>query len=285
MRDDFAVLILSHGRADKVRTIQTLKRCGYTGKTYIVIDDMDDQEARYRELYGDMVVQFDKRKASEGSDVMDADDDMRIVLYARNSCFEIAKKLGLTYFLELDDDYNAFDLRYEDNGSLRAYSVDDMDSLCDAMIEFLETSGAQTVAFAQAGDLIGGIDGTKFKQQVLRKAMNSFFCKVDRPFQFIGRINEDANTYALLGSQGKLFLTITRVALTQALTQTNEHGLTDVYLKYGTYVKSFYTVMCMPSAVKVYWMQAKHTRMHHMVSWDYCVPKILSDRWKKHGEE
>ena len=48
----------------------------------------------------------------------------------------------------------------------------------------------------------------------MRKAMNSFICSVDRPFQFVGRINEDVNTYVLLGSRG-VFLSILQIGLDQ----------------------------------------------------------------------
>ena len=39
MRDDFAVFILTHGRARQQKTLATLKKCGYTGKLFLVIDD------------------------------------------------------------------------------------------------------------------------------------------------------------------------------------------------------------------------------------------------------
>lgn len=282
-RNDFAVFILSHGRADNILTIPTLREMGYSGKIYIIIDDMDDQAERYRELYGDAVIQFDKAEAAKKSDVMDADDDMRIVLYARNTCHSIAKDLGLTYFLELDDDYTGFEFRVARGKVLRGYEVHDFDRICDEMIRFLEVSGALTVAFAQGGDFIGGVKATVYRQELTRKAMNSFFCKTDRPFQFLGRINEDVNAYTLLGSRGGLFFTLGKIMLVQLQTQANERGLTDVYLKYGTYVKSFYSVMCMPSAVKVSLMGSTHKRMHHKVRWDNCVPQILSERWRKHG--
>ena len=281
MRDDFAVLILSHGRADRVITVQTLRKCGYTGKIYIIIDDQDSEEEEYYKRYGDSVIKFNKEEAAKQSDVMDQDDDMRIVLYARNVCHRIAKDLGLTYFLELDDDYNEFRFRKEKDGILTSVHMSHLGDLFDAIIDFLEVSGAVTVAMAQSGDFIGGIGSNVWKKQLARKAMNSFFCKVDRPFQFLGRINEDVNAYTLLSSQGKLFFTVARTTLNQIQTQANAHGLTDVYLKYGTYVKSFYTVMCMPSAAKVQMLNTAHSRVHHKIIWDRCTPQIISDKYKK----
>lgn len=41
--EDFCVFILTHGRANNVETCKTLKRCGYTGKVYLLVDDEDDQ--------------------------------------------------------------------------------------------------------------------------------------------------------------------------------------------------------------------------------------------------
>ena len=35
MDNNFAVFILTHGRPDNVKTLQTLKKCGYTGAIYL----------------------------------------------------------------------------------------------------------------------------------------------------------------------------------------------------------------------------------------------------------
>lgn len=281
MRDDFAVFILSHGRAENIITIPTLRNCGYTGKIYIIIDDLDPQKDIYKKKYGDNVIVFDKKAEALKSDTFDNDDDMRIVLYARNICHDIAKDLGLTYFLELDDDYNYFNFRYVNQGVLKHTRCKQLDNVFEAMLNFLDISGALTVAMAQSGDFIGGEGSSVWQKQLARKAMNSFFCRTDRPFKFTGRINEDVNAYVTLGSQGNLFFTVAFISLNQGMTQQNEHGLTDVYLKYGTYVKSFYSVMCMPSAVKISTMGNSDRRIHHCINWENCTPKILSDKYKK----
>lgn len=281
MRTDFAVFILSHGRADNVITWYTLDKCGYTGKRYVVIDNEDDQGAEYVRRYGDAVLVFDKREVEKTFDTFDNRDERRTVVFARNACFDLAKKVGAKYFLELDDDYTDFMVRYVGNGKLRGIRIPDFDRLCDEMISFLDVSGSLSVCLCQGGDFIGGVGNGRFQKGLLRKAMNSFFCSVERPFQFLGRINEDVNTYTLLGSRGGLFLSVTRAMLTQMQTQSNAGGMTGCYIDGGTYVKSFYTVLCMPSAVKVMIMGAHHRRMHHSVRWQNCVPEILSERWRK----
>ena len=140
-----------------------------------------------------------------------------------------------------------------------------------------------TLAIGQGGDYIGGEKATRFNDgiQPMRKAMNSFICSVDRPFQFIDRINEDVNTYVLLGSRGGVFLSILQIGLDQLETQSNSGGMTELYLDAGTYVKEFFTVMYCPSCVVVSAMGTAHRRLHHHIKWRYAVPKILHESVKK----
>lgn len=282
MRDSFAVFILTHGRADNVVTMKTLKKGGYTGKWFVIIDNEDDSKNDYIKNFGaDHVIVFDKQAAYERIDTMDNFNEHRAIIYARNESFRIAKELGLTYFLELDDDYSSIDYRYADNGALRRKSVTDLDRIFEDMLDFLDVSGADTVAFAQGGDLVGGLNGGNFRKGLLRKAMNSFFCRTDKPIQFKGTLNEDVTTYTTLSSQGHLFLTFTPFVIIQLATQSQSGGMTGAYLDGGTYLKSFYSVISMPSAVHVGMMNTAHKRIHHRIDWGSCAPKILSEKWKK----
>ena len=284
MREDFAIFILTHGRPTSVVTAKTLKQCGNTNRVYYIIDNEDKRAAEYYYYFGkENVIVFDKKKKALEIDTMDIVEgrDRRAIVYARNVCFDIAQALGLTYFLELDDDYTTFRSRIFDGEKLSTVYVRDFDSIVDAMIEFLESSGALTVAFSQTGDFIGGTGSKVYKERLTRKAMNSFFCKTSRPFEFIGRINEDVNTYVSLGSIGQLFFTIADISLNQLTTQVNVGGMSELYLDSGTYVKSFYTVIACPSSVKIYEMGDTHKRIHHSINWDVAVPKIVSSKFKK----
>lgn len=282
MRDDFAVFILTHGRPDNVITYETLKKFNYKGKIYLVIDNEDKKANEYYALYGsENVKMFDKLKKSKEFDTADNFEERRTVVYARNACFDIAKELGLKYFLELDDDYNEFRIRRQVRDILGSAKIKDINKLFELMIEFLEKTGALTVAFAQGGDYIGGIGSKVWKDQLARKCMNTFFCKTDNKFDFIGRINEDVNTYTTQGIKGNLMFTVARVMINQGTTQANAGGMTEVYLDSGTYVKSFYTIMVAPSCTKISTMGNKFKRIHHKILWDKCTPKILNEKYKK----
>lgn len=283
MRSDFVAFILTHGRASSVITDKTLRKCGYSGPIVYVIDNEDKQADKYKNKFRD-VVMFDKLGIAKVFDEADNFEDRRAIIYARNACFEIAKDMGYKYFIELDDDYDTFSFTYGRNGDVKQRAIKHLDRVFEAMIVFYANTPILTVAMAQRGDFVGGKDNDIVRGEKLkRKAMNSFICSTDRSFQFVGRINEDVNTYTTLGSRGNLFLQIPHVALNQKQTQSSEGGMTDIYISQGTYIKSFYTVMMMPSSVKIGLMgnKSETKRLHHVINWNNTVPKIISEEYKK----
>ncbi|QIK58827.1 hypothetical protein G7050_02800 [Dysgonomonas sp. HDW5A] len=279
---DFAVFILTHGRPTKVHTYSSLLKCGYTGRIYIVIDNEDIQAEAYKQAYGDKVIVFDKKAISDTFDEGDNFEDRRAIVYARNACFEIAKNLGIKYFMQLDDDYTAFSYRFTSKGKYLHRSMKNIDVIFDAMLDYYKTINVKSIAMAQSGDFIGGENGQFGKgRKLFRKCMNTFLCSTDRPFQFVGRINEDVNTYTNVQSRGNVFLTLSNIAINQLSTQSNSGGMTELYLDSGTYVKSFYTVMYAPSCCKIVPMGETHRRLHHRISWKNAVPVIINESHKK----
>lgn len=276
-----AIFILTHGRPDNIKTLHMLERCGWTGKTYIVIDDEDSRADEYFERYGDMVLQFNKKEVADRIDDADTSGDRRAIIYARHASQTMAKDLGYDYMLQLDDDYADLRYRFVKNGSLTSFRVKDFDSLAEATFKFLDDTNALTVAFGQGGDMIGGINSPNYKSGLQRKVMNSFFIRTDRYVDFKGKINDDVNLYVVYGAQGELMFTSFHVNVLQMATQTNQGGMTELYLEEGTYAKSFYSVMMAPSCVKIYPMGTANRRLHHKVDWRYAVPKIINQKYRK----
>lgn len=283
IRDDFCAFILTHGRPDKVYTYKTLLNAGYTGKIYIVIDDEDKTEGEYRKRYGDKVLQFSKSEIAKTFDEGDNFNDRRAIIYARNACWELAEKVGCKYFIQLDDDYTNFEIRYSSDGSgcyirIKHY----LDDILISMINYYSEIHAQSIAMAQGGDFLGGEKGQR--RALRRKCMNTFICSIDRKFQFVGRINEDVNTYTCGSRKGLLFFTVLQTKVNQKATQSNTGGMTETYIDSGTYVKSFYSVMYCPSGVKVGVLgdpRSPHYRLHHKINWHHVAPKILRETHRK----
>lgn len=280
--DSFAAFILTHGRPDRVDTIETLRKCGYTGKIYLICDDEDIALDEYKKRYQDKVLVFSKKEIAHTFDEGDNFKERRGVVYARNACFDIAKKVGVKYFFQLDDDYKEFSYKFNEQHQYGRWKIKDLDSILDILVDYYVSINVHAIAMAQDGDFIGG-GAAAIAQKIKpsRKVMNTFICSTDRPFKFIGRINEDVNAYALGGFQGKLFFTIPILSVNQKVTQSNESGMTDLYLDYGTYVKSFYSVMYCPSFVKVAEMITTHRRLHHKLTWNNAVPQIVDEKFRK----
>ena len=281
---DYVVFILSHGRPNNVLTYKTLIKCGYKGKIYIVVDNEDDCIYEYIKRFGeDNVKVFDKKKIADQIDEANNFDNRKVIVHARNYCFELAKNLGYKYFIQFDDDYYEFIYKFSDTkGQVLSK---DINKIFDLMFSFYKRTSALSICFAQTGDFIGGVDNGKGVYRFAkRKCMNSFFCSTERPFRFIGSINEDVNTYTTLGSRGNLFLTIPVFAINQKDSQTQKSGMSDIYKLQGTYIKSFTTILTQPSSVFISMMNANHKRIHHSISWRNTTPMIINERYKKQAK-
>jgi hypothetical protein len=278
--NEFVIFILTHGRANNIFTVKSLRKHGYTGKIIIVIDNEDSSADQYYDQY-ENVEMFNKKEIAATFDEADNFEDRRAIIYARNACFQIAKKLGYKYFIQMDDDYTYFEYRIYNSENTKPKNIYSLDSVLLALLEFYKQTPFASISMAQGGDFIGGKENKMAKRPTIyRKCMNSFICSTDRPFQFVGRINEDVNTYVKKQSLGLLMGTIPMIALGQKTTQKNKGGMTDLYLDAGTYVKSFYTVMINPSSCFIKPMGDKHKRLHHAIQWDLAVPKIISQDLK-----
>lgn len=282
---EYAVFILTNGRPNKVYTYNALRKHGYTGKIYLIIDDLDSEAEQYKKKYPEQVIIFNKKEIAKSFDNGDNFKDYRAIIYARNACFSIAKKLNIKNFIQLDDDYEGFYFRFDNKLDYNFEDLYCLDSVFSSMFKFLNSSEQiKSIALSQGGDFIGGESGTNkiFDNVTLkRKCMNSFFCSTDKEFKFIGRVNEDVNTYCRLASTGDVFFTINQVSLRQKATQTNSGGMTEMYLESGTYIKSFYSVMYHPSSVKIRVLNSNHKRIHHSIKWSNTTPMILNEKYRK----
>lgn len=202
MRDDFCALILTHGRPDNIQTLAALKRFGYTGAVYLVVDDEDAALPAYRAKFGDMVVAFSKAEIEPSIDLCDGSESKKAI-------------------------------------------------------------------------------------SAKRKAMNVFVCDTGRPFRYVARMNDDVTTYVNLQRRGLPFLTFLAAQVNQAETQSRAGGLTEMYEQFGTYVKSFYSVMFDPSCVRVASLGdprvggAGYKRLHHLIDWNAAAPCIIEERYRK----
>lgn len=283
MENKFCIIIISHGRPNDIITLKTLKKAGCTIPVFILIDNTDKCVEEYLSKYKEKVFIFDKERYAKSVDNFDNFNNYRSTTHARNASFDLAKELGYEYFLVLDDDYTEFKMRINsklEHPIKRYLIIKNIDKVFLSTLEYYKNSDFTSICYSQGGDWFGG--ETNFNKKPKRKAMNSFFCSVNRRFEFISRLNEDVNTYMTLGHKGEVFMTIPFIQIDQKSTQATKGGMTESYVNNGTYVKSFYTILTRPDCTKINLMGRTDKRLHHLIDWDNAVPMIIKEKYKKY---
>lgn len=246
--EEFAAIIISHGRANDLKTYKTLKRMKYRGKLYIVIDDEDEQQELYKEKYGDAVVVFSKQEYMKKSDTVDNFRKKSTALYARNFSYDLAKRLGLKCFLLLDDDITDFIIRYDDGKKLANKKIKDINSTIDAMTEFLYSCDEiKGFSFGSNGNNIGGLKGG-FKNKLGRVIYQAMFLKVEDDIRFKGTQAEDMDIAFLYAEKGYLFFQSFELIVVSPQRGTNSGG--NDY-NGQMYASDFYGVIIAPYGVKM----------------------------------
>lgn len=281
-KDGFCIFITTHGRPDRQRTYDTLIDCGYTGELFLVVDDQDKSKSAYKKLYGKQVKVFKKSDYYDSVDACDNLQDYRAVVYARHACYDLAKKLGYEYFIQVDDDYTAFNFMFDGLARADHILISDLDTVLARVFEYYKSIPAKAMALGQGGDYIGGYDSSNLKAiKSGRKLMNTFFMSTSRPLPFVGRMNDDVNTYVNSAMRGELLITLFQLAITQITTQSSAGGMSETFVNEGTYVKSFYSVMNQPSCVRIGTIGTTQRRLHHKIRWANAMPKIIPEKYRK----
>lgn len=294
---DFVVLIASYGRPEGLQkmTMTTFKDFLDKVDYRIMVSDDDKTLPKYLEMFGDKVYVFNKDKVLKdtNADTADALDIKSVIFFERNIEFMVAKELGYRYFMHLEDDYLSMRFKMMNKKSLPscAMKIKDFDLICEHYFKILDSSPfLYSVCVAQGGDYIGGKSSDLVKQGYRFKGMNIYCFDTEKEFKLPGRINEDASAYYVNGKLGKLFLTPAMIQLTQLPTQNNQGGVSDIYKRFGTYLKTIYTVIQRPDAVKISTFttsgsskvhHADTRRIHHRSDNKVCFVKIISDKYAK----
>ena len=150
MMNDFAIFIMVHGRPEKMWTYQTLRKCGYTGKIYLVADDLDETVDLYKEKYKDELIVFDKKKSALNMDTGDNSGDFRSTLFSANTIFDLAEERGIEYFFIMCDDYSRFEYKVNLGYQLKSIPVKNLDRVIDTMLKYYKNTTITSLAAASA---------------------------------------------------------------------------------------------------------------------------------------
>lgn len=275
MRNDVAVFILTNGRAREQKTLATLKDCGYKGKIYLVIDDMDSQKELYQQLYGDSVICFSKKDID--CDTFTNREEWRTPLYARNATKEIAKKIGLSYVFMCDDDISSFTLRVVRDGKLKGFKISDITPILDKIADIMD-HGVSIFGFSQSGAYVGGANSQKYIEGCQRTCSQAMMVSINDFVEWRGILGEDLHAALDAGRTGKIVLSTMLVSIASPERTTNKGGLHDLYASNKMYVTLFYSILAYPATVTVW---NKDGEWKHRIKRTSIAPMILNQRYKK----
>lgn len=204
---DYAIFILSHNRPE-CQTYKFLKRTGFTGKIFIILDDKDEAIDLYKSNFGEECIFIFNKQDYVWVDMFDNFKQMLSPVYARNATFEFAKNLGIDYFIMLDDDISGAQYRFMDKGKCKAQKVGHSQNLFDLIVkEFSTKKSIGVLSFNLQTNFFGDLCAYK------RDPISMFLLRTNTAIRFRGRFAEDVDFSVRLSNSGLFTIAINDVLL------------------------------------------------------------------------
>ena len=187
----------------------------------------------------------------------------------------VMREKGIKYFCVLDDDYTHF--MFPNRKTVTSKSLN---KLIDCYCEILkEIPFVSVMSLAQNGETIAGTEEFYIKSKLKLKAMNYWFCCIDKPVEYAGIMNDDVNAGILLNKKGTFSIQYAGVIIHQA--QQKSGGMKDIYAENSAmYQKAMFSVMLAPSFVKLAFLRnyaggQETKRIYHNIQRQYAYPYVV----------
>lgn len=290
MNSEFVVFILTYARPNAQITYNTLKRCGYTGKVYLILDDTDTTIQQYIDNYGaENIIVFNKNYYIN-SDRFDNGTNKPVyasAVYARRAIEDIAKSMCLDYFAMADDDIQNLVIRYPLNNKLVRAKITNLDTILCLYTDLL-TQNVACVGFGMNRSYFGGVSAF-CPERLCKKIMpsNFFIRNASVKVNWVAWTFEDDITHYCNLVDGNVWLSIPYVQqiLQPFADVNNTGGNVDLYKTRNHFDICFTEVQYMPSAIKV-----KCDDIHNLSdiantsvvrAQNNCFQKLISDGYRK----
>lgn len=208
----------------------------------------------------------------------------RVVSPARTAAYDVMKKRGIRYFMELDDDFVGVHIPERISHNVRAakkrlhigkeppkFAMDYFREMVEAAFDLAASTGC-IVSFVQGGELMSAdVSRYHFKP----KCMNTFILDSEKPV-IGGGINEDVNMYC------KRLTEAPRFQLGYIIWNHMGSQLRIGADYKGTWEKTYATVILNPTAIVLATYNNhgadksvgyNYARIHHAVQYEHTQPK------------
>lgn len=277
-----AIFITSHNRADKVMTYNTLKKGGYTGRVFIVIDDEDEQLDLYVKNYGSAIIVYNKEKAMSECDTVINTGLKKSVTFARIAVEKIAQKSNLDAFAILDDDILNLRYRIIEDGKVKSMSVrSGLDKVFEYYYSFMLQNDIAVTSFCSPMFYVAGTHNLATRLTKSREAYQIFLRNPKFKLNWVGVMRQDMLTNSLTEQIGYVWLTLPYIsydAIPMNEFRSNIGGMHETYQNMPEYVRAMLGVIVHPSSLYV-----RCNETCTKIGWirDNGLPCIISSRFKK----
>ena len=275
MRDDFAFVILCWKRPQALHTLKYLKKIGYKGKVFFAIDNADPTKEEYISAAKEYAIDFFTfDKDTEVSDQMYNQKLKSGAVCTRKVVENVIRDKGIKYFCVLDDDYVQFIFP-----NCKRVGAKSLNKLIDKYCRILEKIPFVSVmSLAQTGEAVSGTEAFYKKSKFKLKAMNFWFCCVDKPVEYSGIMNDDVNAGILLNKYGNFSIQYGGMIIKQA--QQSSGGMKDIYAQTSAmYQKAMFSLMLAPAFTKLNYLKCYSgngsQRIYHNIQRKFAYPYVV----------
>lgn len=277
----YAVFILSHNRADRVETYDTLKNLGYSGEVYIVVDDEDPMLSTYIKRFGEIVVVFNKSEWIKSTDTVTNIKLKSSPVYARSAIEHMANSALYDAYIVMDDDIKNLRYRFLESGMVKSVRVtQDIDSIFDLYVEYLLTANIATLSFATVMVYAGGVHN---EADLVRIASHRYTCQIHIrnlkfPVDWISLANNDSISANNTAKIGYLWWSLPFIVYDSPKMNTLPGGMKKVYDSVSEFKRAFMSTVVSPSVCRVGCAKDRLSIQRNLKA---AYPMIVSSKWKK----
>lgn len=275
------VFICTHGRPDKQITLDVLRKAGYTGKIYLVVDDEDITVDRLHENYPDVeILMFHKQHYVDTVDKGTNEDQRKCILYAKCFCEDKAIELCLDAFAMADDDMPSFRYRYIEDGTLKSQRIHStFDGIVKSYVEFMLSGDLTAVGFGFAQFYFTGVEAFSAKNTEKYRIPYTFvFRNPKYRVNWMSWFGEDIVTAVYHNKIGHKMLAVPYVQQDIVSIGQEDGGMKDVYDKNSSIRLAMQNTMYLPVELRPYQYKG---RFMASIKREHAFPKLISSSFKK----
>lgn len=278
--NDIDIFIPSYHRPHNIKTATFFISQGYDPKKiHVVIDNEADDKIEYEEeckMQGFQLHVFDMAEARMRYDyVHRPSKSRRSAGQARNMFYDIAKELGIDFYIVIDDDTNHYEFRPFGKYN-RMAKMKEIRNVFARVKEMMQKRHIGLFGLSQTGEMFENAD----TKPIRNKVMNTTF--VNTKYIYRGERgvqDDDTSQFVTIQNEGYFTGSIRNgIVLHQTLSATATGGLTELYNECKLFNKALVCVIQFPSAITAERQVMNGGRLHHRIKSRYLIPKILKGK-------